>query len=1053
MLRHFICLANSYKYGGRCLAGIEIKLSADGKQYRLSVREDGNPQWIRPVQKGAEHESIANETAQNIKLFDIIEVEVSEICGDCCQGENVYFKNLRIINHLTPNTNHIKPLCSDEEYVLYSERNYLAADEYRQGNHSLMLICPENPSIIVENKETEDGQLKRKYYACFLYKGNEYKLPVTAPEYLSRMESFSPLPLTGDFPTGTFYFTISMAAEPWNGLHYKLLAGIVDMRLTQKADRQDERVYSSEAYRLAEEFSERTNRCMFITGKAGTGKTTFLRHLREVSPKNIAVVAPTGVAAINAGGMTIHSFFQLPIRTLVPTPQSYRQMFAEQRMTQRKRQMFYHMEMLVIDEISMVRADVLDAIDAVLRHYRYRRDVPFGGVQVVMIGDLMQLQPVVSGDEEREALAKYYAGPYFFQSKVMQEVRPVYIELDHVFRQQNEDFVRLLNEVRENRLSEQSRAMLAARYVLGYGSNDRFAGGLKTASLKEQGTKTKDSFDYDFHITLTTHNQQADDLNHRHLEELDGREYTFNAEVKKNFPESSYPTEETLTLKEGARVMFIRNDDQKPRRFYNGKLGIIANIGDDSIVVRCEDGDIEVEPMTRENIRYKEDEQSGTIEEELLGTFTQYPLRLAWAITIHKSQGLTFDKVIIDAARAFAAGQVYVALSRCRTLEGIILSSPLQNVSLSNDRQVLDYVSAQPATERVSEQLGMATKEYQLQLFTELYDVRRLLSIIEQLQRHVVKCVSFNAETMPFLDELKRSVFGLVDVSEKFQKQLAKITFWNKEQGAKSKDIQTESLKNEQDYLQQRLSAAAGYFVPKVQSLAEAVSSHPCRCKNKADASDFDTMISDLYLILSQKAALMQAVAQEPTTDAYLKAKSKFVATPMQTQSVFEKPTKTKNTKEVSNDKSQEDKILFEKLRLLRLQIAKEENVRAYIIFPDKSLHELATHKPTSLSQMEQIYGVGKNKISKYGEQFVKTICECLGKSGDIQQDVVLEPDVSYMQKQKEIYEKAYGKWTQEEEHKLVEMKQSGSTIKTLIETLKRNKGAIISRLRKLRIE
>ena len=723
--------------------------------------------------------------------------------------------------------------------------------------------------------------------------------------------------------------------------------------------------FESEAYRLAEEFSERTNRCMFITGKAGTGKTTFLRHLREVSPKNIAVVAPTGVAAINAGGMTIHSFFQLPIRTLVPTPQSYRQMFAEQRMTQRKRQMLYHLEMLVIDEISMVRADVLDAIDAVLRHYRYRRDVPFGGVQVVMIGDLMQLQPVVSGDEEREALAKYYAGPYFFQSKVMQEVQPVYIELDHVFRQQNEDFVRLLNEVRENRLSEQSRAMLAARYVP-----------LPQAGMYSYHSASGDTCaPDDFHITLTTHNQQADDLNHRHLEELDGREYTFNAEVKKNFPESSYPTEETLTLKEGARVMFIRNDDQKPRRFYNGKLGIVANIGDDSIVVRCEDGDIEVEPMTWENIRYKEDVQSGKIEEELLGTFTQYPLRLAWAITIHKSQGLTFDKVIIDAARAFAAGQVYVALSRCRTLEGIILSSPLQNVSLSNDRQVLDYVSAQPATEQVSEQLGMATKEYQLQLFTELYDVRRLLSIIEQLQRHVVKCVSFNAETMPFLDELKRSVFGLVDVSEKFQKQLAKIVYsaGNSINSSCDADVHAPS-----EHLQQRLSAAAGYFVPKVQSQAEAVSSHPCRCKNKADASDFDTMISDLYLILSQKAALMQAVAQEPTTDAYLKAKSKFVATPMQTQSVFGKPTKSKTQK-----------------KRARLQ----------------------------------------------------------EKTGDIKQDVVLELDVSYMQKQKEIYEKAYGKWTQEEEHKLVEMKQSGSTIKTLIETLKRNKGAIISRLRKLGIE
>lgn len=659
--------------------------------------------------------------------------------------------------------------------------------------------------------------------------------------------------------------------------------------------------FESEAYRLAEEFSERTNRCLFITGKAGTGKTTFLKRLREVSPKNIAVVAPTGVAAINAGGMTIHSFFQLPIRTLLPTPQSNRQIFAEQRLTQRKRQMLYHLEMLVIDEISMVRADVLDAIDAVLRHYRYRRDVPFGGVQVVMIGDLMQLQPVVNGDEQ-DVLERYYEGPYFFQSKVMQEVKPVYIELDHVFRQQNADFVRILNEVRENSLSAQSRAMLAARYMPG------------TPALQDD----------DFHITLTTHNQQADDLNHRRLAELDGREYTFKAEVKKNFPESSYPTEETLTLKEGARVMFIRNDDQKPRRFYNGKLGIVANIGDNAIIISCEDGEIEVEPMTWENIRYKENAQSGKIEEELLGTFKQYPLRLAWAITIHKSQGLTFDKVIIDAARAFAAGQVYVALSRCRTLEGIILSSPLQQVSLGNDRQVLNYVSSQPTIEQSAAILGSATKEYQLQLFSGIYDVNNLLTMVEQLQRHVAKCVSFNEETQPFLDELKRQILEMADVSDKFQKQLTKIIYSDRNDIYASCDADGD-VRAPSGYLQHRMTAAAGYFAPKFLMLAVKVSGHPCRCKNKTDASDFDTIINDLYLMLAQKAALMQAVAKEPTTDAYLTTKSKFVVTPMQTQSVFGKPVKnkTKEAKVANSNEQQEDKKLFERLRQLRLLIAK----------------------------------------------------------------------------------------------------------------------------------
>ena len=652
-------------------------------------------------------------------------------------------------------------------------------------------------------------------------------------------------------------------------------------------------------YRLAEEFSERTNRCLFITGKAGTGKTTFLKHLREVSPKNMAVVAPTGVAAINAGGMTIHSFFQLPIRTLIPTPESYHQMFAEQRMMQRKRQMLYHLEMLVIDEISMVRADVLDAIDAVLRHFRYRRNEPFGGVQVVMIGDLMQLQPVVHGEEEREMMAKYYDGPYFFQSKVMQQVQPVYIEFDHVFRQQNEQFVKLLNEVRENRLSSEGRAMLSARYVQDYENKDRYA----------EGEKSKDSFNDDFHITLTTHNQQADELNHRRLDELGSRQYTFEAVVQKNFPESSYPTEETLTLKVGARVMFIRNDDQKPRRFYNGKLGIVKAIYDDEglILVSCEDGDIEVEPITWENIRYKEDSQTGKIEEELLGTFTQYPLRLAWAITIHKSQGLTFDRVIIDAARAFAAGQVYVALSRCRTLEGIVLSSPLVNVSLGNDRQVLDYVNEQPSTEQSGAQLTRALKEYQLQLFSDVYGIAPVLSLEEQIERHVAKCVSFNKETISFFDLLRNQLKELMPISEKFQRQLEKVILANQ--------TVVEGIDNN-GYLQQRLQAAAGYFVPKIALLARQVSKHPCRSKNKADVADFDAMIGDLFLVLMQKAVLMQTIAKEPTTEAYLKAKSKFIAPQMDVKTAFEKPqSKTKTSKNKSAEKKGQDKSVSPKSR------------------------------------------------------------------------------------------------------------------------------------------
>ena len=605
-------------------------------------------------------------------------------------------------------------------------------------------------------------------------------------------------------------------------------------------------------YYLAEQFAMHTNRPIFITGKAGTGKTTFLRKLREQSPKNMAVVAPTGVAAINAGGMTIHSLFQLPVRTLIPTPQSYKQLFAEQRLTQRKRNLIYHLEMLVIDEISMVRADVLDAIDQVLRRYKYRKDQPFGGVQLVMIGDLFQLSPVVTRGEDEEAMRKYYEGPYFFQAKVMQELQPIYVELDHVFRQQDQTFVQLLNEVRENQLTAQGRALLNSRY------NPRF-----------QNT------DEDFHITLTTHNRLADELNERELAKLPDEPHVFTAEIKKDFPVNIYPTEEILTLKEGARVMFVRNDDQKPRRFYNGKIGVITEIDSEKIVVRCEDGEIEVTRMVWENIRYKEDEKTGKIDEEVLGTFTQYPLRLAWAVTIHKSQGLTFDKVIIDAARAFAAGQVYVALSRCRTLEGIVLSTPLDYVELDNDPSVLRYTDSQPSVETIQQALPTARKEYEIQLFSALFDFHRTLSLVDQMRKVAAKAVSFNEETLPWLESLQPIFSEWQSIAEKFRPQLTKLL-----------------LHGDKAMLCGRLQAACQYFLPLMQPVAQQVANHPCRSKNKGDVSDFEPLLNDLFLVLHEKIHLMQSILKtdEPSSESLLQARNNFVAPMADLQPLMEKP-------------------------------------------------------------------------------------------------------------------------------------------------------------------
>ena len=611
-------------------------------------------------------------------------------------------------------------------------------------------------------------------------------------------------------------------------------------------------------YYLAEQFAMHTNRPIFITGKAGTGKTTFLRKLREQTPKNMAVVAPTGVAAINAGGMTIHSLFQLPVRTLIPTPQSYRQLFAEQRLTQRKRNMLYHLEMLVIDEISMVRADVLDAIDTVLRRYKYRKDQPFGGVQLVMIGDLFQLSPVVTKGEDEDAMRKYYEGPYFFQAKVMKELQPIYVELDHVFRQQDQTFVNLLNEVRENQLTAQSRALLNSRY------NPRFK-----------------NTDEDFHITLTTHNRSADELNERELNRLPDEPHVFTAEIKKDFPVNIYPTEEILTLKIGARVMFVRNDDQKPRRFYNGKIGVITDIDDGKIFVRCEDGDIEVTRMVWENIRYKEDEKTGKIDEEVLGTFTQYPLRLAWAVTIHKSQGLTFDKVIIDAARAFAAGQVYVALSRCRTLEGIVLSTPLDYVELDNDPSVLRYTDSQPSVETIQQALPTARKEYEIQLFSALFDFHRTLSLVDQMRKVAAKAVSFNEETLPWLEELQPVFSDWQSIAEKFRPQLTKLL-----------------LHGDKAMLRGRLQAACQYFLPLLEPVAQQVANHPCRSKNKGDVSDFEPLLSDLFLVLHEKMHLMQSLLKtdEPSSESLLQARNNFVAPMADLQPLMEKPQKKTKT-------------------------------------------------------------------------------------------------------------------------------------------------------------
>lgn len=458
---------------------------------------------------------------------------------------------------------------------------------------------------------------------------------------------------------------------------------------------------SNSPFDMAMQFVNFTSRHLFLTGKAGTGKTTFLKTIRENSHKKLAIVAPTGVAAINAGGVTIHSFFQLPFGSFIPEQtmraatlqgnfhdrNSLRQ---HMRVNAQKRELIQQLELLIVDEVSMVRADLLDAMDYVLRIVRRKPDLTFGGVQVLFIGDLFQLPPVVN-DEEWKVTGKYYESPFFFHAKAVLEYPPIYLELKKIYRQSDNLFIELLNKVRCNEATHEDLQLLNRYYRPEF-------------DPEKNGE----------YITLTTHNNKADTINQSELRELTGTLHTFKAIINGEFNEKSVPAEVNLQLKEGAQIMFVRNDKGESRRYYNGKIGTIKKIDGESIYVVFPDetGELLIEKDTWRNIRYRYNQESDQIEEEELGTFTQYPIRLAWAITIHKSQGLTFNKAIIDAGESFAPGQVYVALSRLTSLEGLVLYSPIHPESISTHEQALDFSKKEVKANELPEQLQAAQKEF-----------------------------------------------------------------------------------------------------------------------------------------------------------------------------------------------------------------------------------------------------------------------------------------------------------------------------------------------------
>ncbi len=565
---------------------------------------------------------------------------------------------------------------------------------------------------------------------------------------------------------------------------------------------------SNDLFGLALRFVNQTNRPLFLTGRAGTGKTTFLRHIRDTTFKKLVIVAPTGVAAINAGGVTMHSFFQLPFGPYVPIrthswnesiqvndPQS---IFKGIRFNAEKRELLQELELLVIDEVSMLRADMLDATDQILRHFRQQPLLPFGGVQVLYIGDLFQLPPVVKSDEWN-VLKEHYNSPFFFDAQVIKQSPPLYLELKKIYRQTEHDFINILNNIRNNRAGASDLETLHQHYQPGFRPREE-----------------------EHYITLTTHNVKADAINRAALAALPGKSIMYEGKVSGDFNDKAFPAERILELKKGAQVMFLRNDKGENRRYYNGKIATVSRIEKESIFVTFpgEKYEFELEKETWKNIRYTFNTTKNTIDEDELGTFSQYPIRLAWAITIHKSQGLTFEKAIIDAGEAFAPGQVYVALSRLTGMNGLILYSRIQPHCISTDERVIVFTKTEKKHDELHEVLRQEQAEYAHSLLIRAYNWIKLKETIPRhIGEYVGKSFAGKETAMHLADEMQKKFNEEQEVAEKFSRQLSQLI--------------TNVSASGYEKLYERMHAASGYFVEKLDAIITGFELHRKEYKGK----------------------------------------------------------------------------------------------------------------------------------------------------------------------------------------------------------------------------